>query len=55
VTNGCRSFATYGVAELADLTGGGVTIPFVDGHARQLPVITAGDFHHAIASARLGL
>ena len=42
-----QSFATYGVAGLPGLTGGGVTIPFADGHARQLPVITAGPFHYA--------
>ncbi len=36
------SFATYPVAGLTDLAGGGVTIPFEDGHTRQLPVLTSG-------------
>lgn len=40
------SFATYPVAGL-DLAGGGVTIPFADGHTRQLPVLTAGPFRYA--------
>lgn len=34
------SFATYPVAGLTGLVGGGVTIPFDDGHTRQLPVLT---------------
>jgi 5-methyltetrahydropteroyltriglutamate--homocysteine methyltransferase len=41
------SFATYPVAGLTDLAGGGVTIPFVDGHARQLPVLTSAPFRYA--------
>ena len=41
-----QSFATYPVAGLS-LAGGGVTIPFVDGHARQLPVLTSGPFRYA--------
>ena len=41
-----QSFATYPVAGL-DLAGGGVTIPFADGHTRQLPVLTAGPFRYA--------
>jgi 5-methyltetrahydropteroyltriglutamate--homocysteine methyltransferase len=40
------SFATYPVAGLP-LAGGGVTIPFEDGHARQLPVLTSGPFRYA--------
>lgn len=40
------SFATYPVAGLA-LAGGGVTIPFQDGHTRQLPVLTNGPFRYA--------
>ncbi len=40
------SFATYPVAGL-DLTGGGVTIPFEDGHTRQLPVITTAPFRYS--------
>jgi 5-methyltetrahydropteroyltriglutamate--homocysteine methyltransferase len=47
------SFATYPVAGL-ELAGGGVTIPFEDGHARQLPVLTQGPFRYATkASAYL--
>lgn len=47
------SFATYPVAGL-ELADGGVTIPFEDGHTRQLPVITRGPFRYATkASAYL--
>lgn len=47
------SFATYPVAGL-ELAGGGVTIPFADGHTRQLPVLTTGPFRYATkASAYL--
>lgn len=42
-----QSFATYPVAGLSDLAGGGVTIPFEDGHSRQLPLITGGPFRYA--------
>jgi 5-methyltetrahydropteroyltriglutamate--homocysteine methyltransferase len=41
------SFATYPVAGLTSLASGGVTIPFEDGHSRQLPVLTAGPFRYA--------
>ena len=41
------SFATYPVAGLTDLAAGGVTIPFEDGHTRQLPVLTTGPFRYA--------
>ncbi len=40
------SFATYPVAGLA-LASGGVTIPFEDGHDRQLPVLTTAPFRYA--------
>src|SRR4029077_20868369 len=36
------SFATYPIAGLETLAADGVVIPFVDGHTRQLPVLTAG-------------
>ena len=36
------SFATYPIAGLATIKPGGVTIPFEDGHTRQLPLLTAG-------------
>ena len=41
-----QSFATYPVAGLPGLIGGGVTIPFEDGHTRQLPIITEAPFHY---------
>jgi 5-methyltetrahydropteroyltriglutamate--homocysteine methyltransferase len=41
------SFATYPIAGLTDLAPDGVTIPFADGHTRQLPVITTGPFRYA--------
>jgi 5-methyltetrahydropteroyltriglutamate--homocysteine methyltransferase len=41
------SFATYPVAGLANIAPGGVTIPFEDGHTRQLPMLTAGPFRYA--------
>jgi 5-methyltetrahydropteroyltriglutamate--homocysteine methyltransferase len=40
------SFATYPVAGLS-LATGGVTIPFDDGHTRDLPVLTRGPFRYA--------
>ena len=42
-----QSFATYPVAGLTTLASGGVTIPFEDGHTRQLPVLTAAPFRYA--------
>jgi 5-methyltetrahydropteroyltriglutamate--homocysteine methyltransferase len=41
------SFATYPIDGLAGLAPNGVTIPFKDGHTRQLPVLTAGPFRYA--------
>jgi 5-methyltetrahydropteroyltriglutamate--homocysteine methyltransferase len=40
------SFATYPLDGLTGLAGGGVTIPFADGHTRQLPVLTAAPFRY---------
>ena len=40
------SFATYPIHGLETLTSGGVTIPFADGHTRQLPKLTAGPFQY---------
>jgi 5-methyltetrahydropteroyltriglutamate--homocysteine methyltransferase len=40
------SFATYPVHGLASLGGGGVVIPFADGHTRELPVVTEGPFRY---------
>jgi 5-methyltetrahydropteroyltriglutamate--homocysteine methyltransferase len=41
------SFATYPIHGLSNLAPGGLTIPFADGHTRQLPVLTAGPFRYA--------
>lgn len=40
------SFATYPIHGLDTLAPGGVTIPFEDGHTRQLPLLTAGPFRY---------
>ena len=42
-----QSFATYPIAGLTNLAPGGVTIPFADGHTRQLPVLTEAPFRYA--------
>ena len=41
------SFATYPVHGCPNIAPGGVTIPFADGHTRQLPRLTAGPFRYA--------
>ena len=41
------SFATYPIHGASNLAPGGVTIPFRDGHTRQLPVLTSGPFRYA--------
>lgn len=41
------SFATYPLVGL-NLAADGVTIPFADGHTRQLPRLTAGPFRYGI-------
>jgi 5-methyltetrahydropteroyltriglutamate--homocysteine methyltransferase len=40
------SFATYPIHGLASLAPEGVTIPFADGHTRQLPRLTGGPFRY---------
>ncbi|WP_342083778.1 cobalamin-independent methionine synthase II family protein [Dyadobacter sp. OTU695] len=40
------SFATYPIHGALNLGVGGVTIPFADGHTRQLPVLTSGPFRY---------
>lgn len=40
------SFATYPIAGAAALAPDGATIPFADGHHRQLPRLTAGPFRY---------
>ncbi|MCX4659579.1 cobalamin-independent methionine synthase II family protein [Streptomyces uncialis] len=42
------SFATYPVAGLATLDPHGVTLPFADGHVRQLPHLTEGPFRYQV-------
>lgn len=42
------SFATYPLSGLNDLSPDGVTIPFADGHVRQLPCLTAGPFRYGV-------
>jgi len=46
------SFATYPIHGLETLAPGGVTIPFADGHTRQLPRLTAGPFHYGTYAAQ---
>jgi 5-methyltetrahydropteroyltriglutamate--homocysteine methyltransferase len=45
------SFATYPLSGLENLAADGVTIPFADGHTRQLPRLTAGPFRYGIHAA----
>lgn len=40
------SFATYPLSGIANLAPDGVTIPFADGHTRQLPSLTGGPFRY---------
>jgi 5-methyltetrahydropteroyltriglutamate--homocysteine methyltransferase len=40
------SFVTYPIHGLETIAPGGVTIPFADGHTRQLPRLTAGPFRY---------
>ena len=42
------SFATYSLAGIKNLAADGVTIPFADGHTRQLPRLTAGPFRYGV-------
>jgi 5-methyltetrahydropteroyltriglutamate--homocysteine methyltransferase len=46
------SFATYPLSGLDNLAPDGVTIPFADGHVRQLPRLTAGPFRYGVHAAR---
>jgi|HubBroStandDraft_6_1064221.scaffolds.fasta_scaffold147504_3 AhpD family alkylhydroperoxidase len=45
------SFATYPLVGLENLAADGVTIPFADGHTRQLPLLTRGPFHYGVRAA----
>src|SRR5579864_1131154 len=40
------SFATYPIHGLTNLAPDGVSIPFADGHVRQLPRLTSGPFRY---------
>jgi 5-methyltetrahydropteroyltriglutamate--homocysteine methyltransferase len=42
------SFATYPLSGLNNLAPDGVTIPFADGHVRQLPRLTQGPFRYGV-------
>lgn len=46
------SFATYPLEGVDGLAPDGVTIPFEDGHTRQLPRITQGPFHFGTYAER---
>jgi 5-methyltetrahydropteroyltriglutamate--homocysteine methyltransferase len=45
------SFATYPLSGLSNLDPDGVTIPFADGHVRQLPRLTAAPFRYGVHAA----
>ena len=45
------SFVTYPLSGLDNLAPNGVTIPFADGHVRQLPCLTAGPFRYGVHAA----
>ena len=45
------SFATYPLSGLDNLASDGVTIPFADGHVRQLPRLTKGPFRYGVHAA----
>jgi len=42
------SFVTYPLDNLKNLAAGGISIPFADGHDRQLPKLTNGPFRYAM-------
>ena len=42
------SFATYPLTGLENLAADGVTIPFADGHTRQLPRLISGPFRYGV-------
>jgi 5-methyltetrahydropteroyltriglutamate--homocysteine methyltransferase len=46
------SFATYPLAGLDNIQPGGVTIPFADGHIRQLPRLIRGPFRYGIYASQ---
>src|SRR5690349_18250539 len=42
------SFATYPVHGSSNIAPDGISIPFADGHTRQLPRLTNGPFRYAV-------
>jgi 5-methyltetrahydropteroyltriglutamate--homocysteine methyltransferase len=46
------SFATYPLVGLQNLAPDGITIPFADGHTRQLPRLTSGPFRYGLNAAQ---
>ncbi|SJM92755.1 cobalamin-independent methionine synthase II family protein [Crenothrix polyspora] len=42
------SFATYPLVNLNNIAADGISIPFEDGHTRQLPKLTSGPFKYGI-------
>src|SRR5216684_2303705 len=46
------SFVTYPIHDLPNLAADGATIPFADGHVRQLPRLTSGPFRYAVHADR---
>ncbi|HXW56307.1 MAG TPA: cobalamin-independent methionine synthase II family protein [Candidatus Cybelea sp.] len=46
------SFVTYPLVGVDNLASDGVTIPFADGHTRQLPYLTCGPFRYGIHAAK---
>lgn len=45
------SFATYPIHGLINLAPDGVSVPFADGHVRQLPRLISGPFHYKTHAA----
>jgi 5-methyltetrahydropteroyltriglutamate--homocysteine methyltransferase len=45
------SFATYPIDGLMNLAPDGISIPFADGHVRQLPRLVSGPFHYKTHAA----
>lgn len=45
------SFATYPIHGLMNLAPDGVSVPFADGHVRQLPRLISGPFHYKTHAA----
>src|SRR3954471_21694325 len=46
------SFVTYPIHNSPFVDAGGVTIPFADGHTRQLPVLIGGPFRYQTYAGR---